>query len=87
MKKELCTLIHLSMGFAGAERSMDVDFDREVWNNIVNKCAERGYTGILLDVSNGIKFKSHPEIADKYGWTVEEALTIPNGQRRKKVKE
>ena len=72
MKKELCTLIHLSMGFAGADRSMDVDFDREVWNNIVDKCARRGYTGILLDVGNGIKFKSHPEIADKAAWSVEE---------------
>lgn len=30
---------------------------------------------------------SHYLVADrlKYGWTIEEALTIPNGQRRKKV--
>ena len=72
MKLDKFILIHLSMSYAGPNRSMAVDFDRDVWNNIVERCIERGYKGILLDVLDGIKYESHPEIADPDGWTVEE---------------
>lgn len=72
MKKKLMALIHLSMGFAGPNRSMAVDFDKEVWKRIVDKCVECGYDAIMLDVCNGIKFRTHPEIADENGWTPEE---------------
>ena len=72
MKLDKFILIHLSMSYAGPNRSMAVDFDREVWNNIVERCIERGYKGILLDVLDGIKYESHPCIADPDGWTVEE---------------
>ena len=72
MKKELMALIHLSMGFSGSCKGMALDFDREVWNNIVDKCVECGYDAIVLDVSDGMKYKSHPEIADPDAWTREE---------------
>ena len=86
MKKELWVLIHLSMGFAGPDRSMNVDFDRGVWNNIVDKCKECGYDTILLDVCNGIKFKSHPEIADPHGWSPEEVTAEVHRLREMGIK-
>lgn len=47
-------------------------FDREVWNHIVDKCAEKGVNTILLDVGEGIRFDSHPEIAIEGSWIPEE---------------
>lgn len=72
MKKELMLLVHLSMGFSSSKRPMAECFDKEVWNRIVDKCVECGYDAIVIDVSDGMKYQSHPEIADPDAWTVEE---------------
>lgn len=70
MKKELFLLVHLSMNFCS--RFFPMEFDRNVWNKIVDKCVEYGYTGIVLDVGDGMKYKSHPEIAIDGAWSREE---------------
>ena len=40
-------------------------FDEEMWNEIIDETAKCGMNTIVLDVGNGIRFKSHPEIAKK----------------------
>ena len=52
MKSDMFVLIHLTMGMSPRSHHIPMAecFDRDVWNNIVKRCAERGYKGILLDV-------------------------------------
>lgn len=45
--------------------------DADTWCEICDTALENGFTGILLDIANGIKFKTHPEIAVEGAWTPE----------------
>ncbi len=49
-----------------------MEFDREVWDKIVDKCAENGIDTILLSLGEGLRYKSHPELAIEGSWTHEE---------------
>lgn len=43
----------------------------EDFREICDKAIECGFDSLLLDIANGIKFKSHPEIAVEGAWTPE----------------
>lgn len=45
--------------------------DIKAWNEIVDFAAENGCDSILLDIANGVRFDSHPEIAVEGAWTSE----------------
>ena len=49
--------------------TMGADIDS--WNEICDKAIENGFDSILLDIANGIKFETHPEIAVEGAWTPE----------------
>ena len=48
----------------------NVDF--EVWDRVVKRVAECGYTHLLIDLGDAIKYKSHPEIAAPDALSVED---------------
>lgn len=44
--------------------------DKQVWDDMLVKVADSGMNMIILDLGDGIKYRSHPEIAVKNAWTV-----------------
>ena len=76
MKKIWGLLVHL--GSNTWENSHEckkvegMEFDREVWDKIVEKCAENGLNTIVLALGEGIRYESHPELAIEGSLTHEE---------------
>lgn len=46
----------------------EIDTEVETWDKIVPFLAERQYNLVLIDVGDGIKYESHPEIAAPNAW-------------------
>ena len=63
-------LVHLSMHY-GYKRYSSLPFDEGMWDWILEKSKESGINTIVLDVSDGVIFHSHPEIAMPGAWTGE----------------
>ena len=57
----------------------DVDFG--VWDRVVKRAAQCGYTTLLIDLGDAIKYKSHPEIAADDALEVEEVKELLNKAR------
>jgi len=49
-----------------------MQFDREVWEKIVDKCLEYKIDTIVLSLGEGLVYQSHPELAVEGSWTTEE---------------
>lgn len=45
-------------------------FDLELWNELVEKMVQAGLNMVVLDLGDGVKYESHPEIAVKGAWSV-----------------
>ena len=45
-------------------------FDMKVWNELVDNMIEAGINMVVLDLGEGVKYESHPEISAKDAWTV-----------------
>ncbi len=73
MKKMWGILIHFGENMWGEEKASPVlRFDREVWNNVVNKCVENQLDTILLDIGEGLKYPGYPELWAEGAWEPEE---------------
>ncbi len=46
-------------------------FDTSLWNDLLDKMVEAGITLVVIDLGDGVKYESHPEIAVREAWTVE----------------
>ena len=46
-------------------------FDEELWNDIIRKMSQVGMNMLVLDLGDGIRYRSHPEIAVENAWSVE----------------
>ena len=46
----------------------DIIFDLSAWDKTVDFIAERKYNMVLVDVGDGIKYESHPEISAPNAW-------------------
>ncbi len=46
--------------------------EKEAWREIAEKAVEYGYKSVLIELADGVKYKSHPEIAIEGAWEVEE---------------
>ena len=46
-------------------------FDETLWDDIIKKMAENGMNMLVLDLGDGVRYKSHPEIAVENAWSVE----------------
>lgn len=63
-------LVHLSMSEWG-QKYDELLFDDEVWDYVVEESHKNGLNMIVLDVGDGVKFDSHPEICAKDAWSKE----------------
>ncbi len=50
-------------------------FDRSVWDDILKKMQQVGMNLVVLDLGDGVKYESHPEIAVKGAWSTGELRT------------
>ena len=46
-----------------------LDFEDEAWDAILESCQKNGLNQIVLDVGEGLQYKSHPELAREGAWT------------------
>ncbi len=46
-------------------------FDAPVWGDILQKMAHAGMNMVVIDLGDGVQYRSHPEIAVENAWTVE----------------
>lgn len=76
-------LVHLSMNMwcdweapelAGRDSVYrpELRFDRSLWEDIIKKMHEVGMNLVVLDLGDGVKYESHPEIAVKNAWSIAE---------------
>ncbi len=76
MKEKLWgILVHLSMDMWTKKEYLDNPlshaFDEKMWNRIIENAKNSGMNAIILDIGNGIRFESHPEIAKEGAYSVE----------------
>ena len=73
-------LVHLSFNMwedreaPGAEwraYKPDLRFDMKLWDELLQKMAATGLNLVLLDLGDGVKYESHPELAVRNAWSVE----------------
>jgi hypothetical protein len=57
------------------------DVDLEVWDRIVKRAAECGYTHLLIDLGDAVQYRSHPEIAAPDALTRDELKALLNKAR------
>ena len=62
MEKMWAVLVHLSPNMWGSFKRPWV-FEDTQWDNILRSAAEKGFNTVLLDLGDGIQYKSHPEIS------------------------
>lgn len=46
-------------------------FDQNLWDEIIDKMAASGMTMVVIDLGEGVKYDSHPELAVEGSWTPE----------------
>ena len=67
MKEKIwAILVHLSMDmWRGEQNALPLSevFDEDMWHDIIDEAEKCGMNAIVLDVGNGVRFASHPEIA------------------------
>ena len=79
--KLLCLMLYLSDNMwedslvrpacTGARFSTKLNTEKKAWDEIIDFAVAHGFNSILVDVGDGILYKSHPEIAVEGAWTPE----------------
>jgi len=46
-------------------------FDEDLWNDLLHKMVENGLNMVVIDLGDGVRYKSHPEIAVENAWSVD----------------
>jgi hypothetical protein len=73
-------LLHLSFNMwedAASPATLDrkatprLRFDEKLWEELTRRMADRGMNMLVLDLGDGIRYDSHPEIAVEGAWTVQ----------------
>ena len=47
----------------------ELTFDKNVWDQLLEKMVEVGMNMVVIDLGDGVRYDSHPEIAVKGAWT------------------
>ena len=55
----------------GARFSTKLNTEKKAWDEIIDFAVAHGFNSILVDVGDGILYKSHPEISVEGAWTPE----------------
>lgn len=64
-------LIHLGMNINTAAQARDpLACDAREWTFITNRMSERGLNMAVIDLCEGVRYESHPEIAVRGAWSV-----------------
>ena len=82
MKNLFGILLHLSRNMWSDKAEADVPYgcsfredslslDQDTWDEVIRYAAECGFNAILIDLGDGIKYKTHPEIAIEGAWETE----------------
>jgi len=53
----------------------EMRFEKDLWNDILKKMSDVGMNMIVIDLGDGVEYRSHPELAVKGAWTVGELKT------------
>lgn len=56
----------------GGKYYTKLNTDKTTWTEIAGKAVEFGFNSVLIELADGVKYKSHPEIAVEGAWEVEE---------------
>ncbi len=76
MEKMWGVLFHFGeLWGATSYESLGIDrfrLDKRIWNRAIDKCVEVGVDTIIIDLCEGIVYKSHPELAVPGAWSYEE---------------
>ncbi len=71
-KKTWGILVHLGRNMWGDLRKTNVvEWQDDVWEEVVKKCVECKLNTIIIDVAEGVQWKSHPELAIEGSWSYE----------------
>lgn len=46
--------------------------EKDAWINLTNEIAKKGVNTLIIDLAEGVKYETHPELAIEGSWTVEE---------------
>ena len=50
----------------------ELRFDRSLWDDLLKKMQQAGMNMVVIDLGDGVKYESHPEIAVKGAWSTAE---------------
>ena len=56
----------------GTKYYTKLNTDKTAWGEIAKAAVEYGYKSVLIELADGVKYKTHPEIAIEGAWEVEE---------------
>ena len=62
---------HTRPACTGRRFSLKLNTEKSAWDEVIAFAAESGFNSILVDVGDGILYKSHPEISVEGAWTPE----------------
>ena len=63
-------LVHLSYNMWGEHYKPDLRFDDHLWDELLPAMVGAGMNLLVIDLGDGVQYKSHPEIAVKNAWTL-----------------
>ncbi|MHB0997627.1 MAG: family 20 glycosylhydrolase [Armatimonadota bacterium] len=46
-------------------------FDEDLWNDLLTRMSDAGMNMVVIDLGDGVRYESHPEIAVEGAWTVD----------------
>ena len=64
------TLVHLTMNMWGSKGDY-MYWDDKSWDKLIDECEKYRINTIVLDLGDGIQYKSHPEISVRGAWSHE----------------
>ena len=53
-------------------------FDESLWNDLLRQMVQAGMNLVVLDLGDGVRYESHPEIAVQNAWTPDKAIARAN---------
>lgn len=71
MKNPMCAVYVSMTGNIQGDSKRPWSLDQEAWDSILLHAVKNGYNTILLDVCDGLTWKSHPEISIEGAWSHE----------------
>ena len=58
-------------GLEYANMTPNLRFDEKLWNEMLERMVDAGLNMVVIDLADGVRYESHPEIAVKNAWSVQ----------------